>query len=134
MRTDDDKLTQAPIEVILGGKRYDIRPLVIRDSRPWRRKFTALVRGLVQKTQAATMGGTDDIIDAVLVQSPDAVIDLFFEYARDLPRDEIEAKATDSEIGAAFKEVVSMAFPLARSLTGAMEHLTETPGNSSSSA
>jgi len=56
----------------------------------------------------------------MLVEMPDKVIDLFFAYAKDLNREEIEAVATDSEMARAFEKVVEMAFPLARSLVGAM--------------
>ncbi len=37
-RSEDEKLTQAPITVILGRKEYGIAPLVISASREWRKK------------------------------------------------------------------------------------------------
>ena len=35
-RTEEEKLCKAAIVVVLGGKEYQIEPLVIRDSRVWR--------------------------------------------------------------------------------------------------
>jgi len=65
-----------------------------------------------------------DALNAMLVAMPDKVIDLFFQYAKDLNRDEIEAVATDTEMSKAFEQVVQLAFPLAKSLVGAMANLS----------
>ena len=97
-RTEEDKLTQAGFQVILGGKKYDVAPLVIRDSREWRKKVIALIAPL-----------------PTLLEMPDQVIDLFFEYAKDLDKKEIESVTTDEEMAKAFMEVVAFAFPLADS-------------------
>jgi len=124
-RTEEDKLTQAGITVILGGKEYDIAPLVIRDSREWRKKVVDLVAPAAQ-----IAGATSDTPDAfgqaltsLLVTMPNKVIDLFFEYAKRLDRDGIEAVATDAEMSEAFKEVIAFAFPLAQNVPGVMMHL-----------
>lgn len=126
-RTEEQKVAQAPIEVILGGKKYNIAPLVIRDSRAWRAKVVEPISSL-PAYEGVTTENTElfgKAINAMLVQMPDKVIDLFFDYARDLNREEIEAIATDSEIAKAFEQVVDVAFPLANSLVGTMVKLSQ---------
>ena len=117
-RTEEQKINQSPIVVILGGKEHEIPPLVIRDSREWRRKVIKLIAPLPQLVKT-TMDDTQDfenVFNQMMVVMPDEVLDLFFEYAENLNRDEIESIATDAELAKAFEEVVKIAFPLAESL------------------
>jgi len=124
-RTEEDILTQAGITVILGGKEYNIAPLVIRDSREWRKKVVSLVAPVAQiaGTTSDTPDAFEQALTSLLVTMPDKVIDLFFEYAKELVRDEIEAVATDAEISQAFKEVIAFAFPLAQNVPEVIKHL-----------
>jgi len=124
-RTEEDILTQAGIKVILGGIEYDIAPLVIRDAREWRKRVVNLVAPIAQ-IAGATSDTPDDFeqaLTSLLVTMPDKVIDLFFEYAKDLNREDIESKATEAEMSQAFKEVVAFAFPLAQSVPNLMMRL-----------
>jgi hypothetical protein len=66
-----------------------------------------------------------EALNAMMVALPDQVVDLFFEYAKDLPREEIEDAATDDEIAKAFGEVIKLAFPLAGSLSQAIQSLSQ---------
>lgn len=115
-RTEEDKLVHAGIKVTLGGKEYEIKPLVIRESRKWRAKaapFRAEYIGI-----AAT--NSDDPVafqaaySSLMLERIDQTLDLFFAYARDLDRKEIEDIATEEEIYAAYEKVADYAFPLAR--------------------
>jgi hypothetical protein len=125
-RSDEDKLCKAPIKVVLGGKEFDIAPLVIRDSRVWRGKVTAALGQLPRYTQVTTDDGDafESALKKLLVEMPDMVVDLFFEYARGLDREKIEAMATDAEMAKAFEEVVAVAFPLTGSLLGVLARTT----------
>jgi len=116
-RTEEDKLTQAGFKVILGGKEHSIAPLVIRDSREWRKKVIALVAPLptLASTSLDSPEGFEQALSSMLLEMPNEVIDLFFEYAKDLKRLEIEAVTTDAEMAKAFMEVIAFAFPLANS-------------------
>ena len=99
VRTEEDKIVRAPIKVILGGEEYEVAPLVIRDSRKWRQKAIGLIAPLPKTVKGVTMDDPDDFEKALtqmLVTLPDQVLDLFFEYAKDLKREEIEGKATDA--------------------------------------
>ena len=122
-RTEEDKLAQASLEVTLGGQVYEIKPLVIKDARPWRAKVSELM-GSLSIHQNASSDNPEEFkagLNAALVSVPDEVINLFFEYARDLDREEIEAVATDAEITEAFNQIIEIAFPLATSLGRAIQ-------------
>lgn len=126
-RTEEEKLTQAPLEVVLGGEVYEIRPLVIARARPWREKYAQAVAGLSAQI-AARSDNPEEFkagLDALLVSLPDTVIDLFFEYAVDLDRKKLETVATEAEVARAFAQIMKVAFPLAQSLVGI--GLKETP-------
>jgi len=126
VRTEEDKVCHAAITVTLGGKEHQICPLVIRDSRVWRKE---VAEALAQLPRYASVT-TDDpdafgsAMTAMLVDMPDTVADLFFGYAKDLNREEIEGVATDTELAQAFQEVISIAFPLVESLSGVLTSRT----------
>ena len=127
MRTEEQKVSQANIEVILGGKKYEIAPQVIRDSREWRKKVIALIAPLPSLVNI-TMDEPEDFeraLTQMMVIMPDQVIDIFFEYAKNLDREEIEGVATDTEMADAFLEVVQVAFPLSQSLPKVMSKLSQ---------
>jgi len=124
-RTEEQKIVQAPLLVILGGKEYQVKPLVIKDSRVWRQNVVKVLSSIPQ-----FMGVTSDkpaefgvALSAFMVTKPDEVVDLFFGYAKDLNREEIEAAATDAELAKAFDQVVEIAFPLSQSLIGTLTRM-----------
>lgn len=120
-RTEEDKILQSEISIILGGKEYKIKPLVIKESRKWRANFAKVLGELPQymKITTDTPDQFMNAINAILVTMPDKIVDLIFDYAPELNREEIENNATDAEMAKAFEQIVEVAFPLARSLTGA---------------
>ncbi len=126
-RTEEQKLIHAPITVVLGGKDFEITPLVIRDSRAWRAKVVEALS--VLPSYAKTTTDNPELfataLEAMLVKMPDTVLDLFFDYAKGLDRKQIEETATDAEMAKAFQQVVDLAFPLAQSLVGTMVKLSE---------
>ena len=126
-RTEEQKVVRASIVVILGGKEYEVAPLVIRDSREWRKKVIGLIAPLPRLVKV-TMDNPEDfesVLTQMMVTMPDQVIDLFFEYAKNLNREEIEGIATDAEMAKAFEEVVKVSFPLAESLPKVMGRLSQ---------
>ena len=112
-RTEEEKVSRAPIEVILGGKKYGITPLVIRDSREWRKKAGPFQASL---SKYASISSDDPeafekSLVELLVNRIDQTIDLFFAYARDLDREAIESIASDNEIVKAYNIVFKFTFP-----------------------
>ena len=126
-RTEDEILVQAGTTVILGGVQYEVPPLVIRESREWRRKVIALIAPLPDMVKVTTDNPDDfgAVLEKMLVTMPDQVVELFFDYAKKLDREEIEGKATDAELAIAFQEVIKVAFPLAESLPKVMARLSQ---------
>ncbi|MFA5558623.1 MAG: hypothetical protein WDA59_04075 [Methanofastidiosum sp.] len=124
-RTEEDKISQAGIKVVLGGKEYKVRPLRILESREWREQVTKLLGNLPRYVKADTNNPEEfeKALQGIMVEMPDKIVDLFFGYAKDLPRQEIEAEATDEEVANALVEVLQVAFPLLPALTKAMGNL-----------
>ena len=125
VRSEEEIIVQAGIKVNLGGRDYGIRPLVIRESREWRAKVIKLIAP-IPRFANVTMDKTDDFEEALtlmLVTMPDQVADLFFDYAKELNREEIESVATDDELTKAFEEVIKIAFPLAKAAPETMAHI-----------
>ena len=125
-RTEEQIVTSANITAILGGMPYEIKPLVIRDSRGWRAEVIGLIAKLPGEINKTTDNPADfeSSFNKLLVTMPDQVIDLFFAYAKDLDRDEIESVATDVELASAFEKIVEVAFPLTQSLPKTMGRLS----------
>lgn len=112
-RTEEEKVARAPIVVVLGGKKYNIAPLVIRDSREWRKK-AAIFQAAVAKYASVDSNNPVEFeksLIELLTDRLDQTIDLFFDYAKDLNRGKFESIATDGEIVVAFQEVIKIAFP-----------------------
>jgi len=125
-RTEEQKLFQDGVEVILGGEKYTIKPLTLRKDREWRTKLSALMATLPKHVKVTTdepekFGGA---IDALLATNPDKVIELFFDYACELKQEDFEDKATAVEVAEGFKQVIKLAFPLPRALTEAMMEMS----------
>jgi len=109
-RTEEDKITQGGITVILGGIEYKIAPLVIRYSGEWRKKALPLIGSLLKYSRLISSdtddtSGLEKSVIELFTTKTDEMLDSFFEYARDLDREEISNIATDGEIILAFMEV-----------------------------
>ncbi len=110
------------VKVTLAGREYTIEELRSRANGEWRTKLQEPFGQLVDKLQSA--GDTElsrpgDIANLVrsvagtLVQSPDTLKGLLFDYSPTLAKDRerIEAEAYDSEILDAFTEILKLAYP-----------------------
>jgi len=112
MRTEEQKVLQEPVTVTLGGQKYEIKPLVIREASPWRRKFVSLFTDLSSLSSVTSDNPEkfQEAMNEILLVKPDKITDLFFEYTK-LNRDEIESKATTVEMVNAFQEVFALEAP-----------------------
>jgi len=121
-RTEDQIVAQAPILVYFGGKEYQVKPLVRKEAREWRVKF-AKMWGQITYSTGVTTDNADkfqEALNSIYVDMPDQLAELVFAYGKDLPRDEIEAVATDAEIIKAFEAIYEVAFPFVRGLLKTM--------------
>ncbi len=126
MRTEEEKILKTDILIVFGGKEYGIKPLVIRESRKWRDKFTKVLGSLPQYTSITTETPDrfQEAISAMMMILPEKLIELVFDYAPELNRKEIEMVATDAEMARAFEQIVEVSFPLVKSLVGVMGKLS----------
>ena len=127
MRPEEQIVAQAPISLYFGGTEYKIKLLVIKESREWRGKLAKMMGELspVVNVTTDTPDKFQEAMNSLLVEMPDRIVDLVFEYAKDLPKDEVEAVATDAEMAKAFESILEVAFPLARSVTGITMKLSQ---------
>lgn len=124
-RTEEQKLFHDPIKVMFGGKEYEVKPLPIGKSRIWRHKVWDILVELpkVSRVQSNEGDKFENALNRMLVSMPDEMIDLIFEYAEDLPREEIEAIATDAEMVVAWGQISELGFPLLGGLVKTMGRL-----------
>ncbi len=107
-RTEEDKVLQSPIKVVLGGRTYEIKPLPIKYALPWcKNVIQTILSGMMSKTKITTdtPDEFDEAMNDILIDRPEKLIDLFFDYARDLNKEEIMETASLNEIIDAFEAV-----------------------------
>jgi hypothetical protein len=110
------------VKVILGGKEYEIKPLAIKYSMPWCDDLVDLLKVVPRYTTTSdSPEAFEKAIKALMSESLAKIIDLFFEYARELKRDELELVATSAEVVAAFEAVIELERPFLRALTKVTE-------------
>lgn len=109
--------------ITLGGVEYTISELPARKNAGWRKAFEAQLGPLLSIVEQAGQGieiqRSEDLlrianqIGRVLVQSPDILIDLLFDYAPNLDaeRELILDTAYDSQLIGAFTAVLGLAYP-----------------------
>jgi len=126
-RSEEQKLAQEPAKVIFGGNEYPLRPLVIKESREWRQKVIELIKQVPPLTSVSSDKPEqfNAALQTLLIVLPDSVCDLFFLYAKDLNREEIEQVATDSEMAVAWAKVTDLAFPLLQGLVKTMGKIAQ---------
>jgi len=113
MRTDEQKVAQTGVQVTFGGEKYTINPLPIKLSLPWTKKVVQILTGVLPLIEITSDDpGWADALGQVMTARPEQLIDLLFEYARDLDREKVEEVATSAEIVTAFEEVMSIESPL----------------------
>ena len=109
-------------KITLAGREYTIRELTSRRNAGWRKKLAEPFGALVTRIEAA--GETDitsprELVSLIretagtLLESPDLLAELLFDYAPELAadRERILEEAFDSELMTAFVEVLKLAFP-----------------------
>lgn len=122
-RTDDQKLSMAPIKVQFGGKEYEIPVRKILNARQWREQFIQSISDIAVELK----GGVTSVDNFVggfafaFLRFPEKLADLVFAYAPDLDRKLIEAEATEEELTLAFQNIMQVAFPFASALSMAMQ-------------
>ena len=117
-RPEPEALAASPIAVVLGGRERLLPPLSIRRNREWKR---ALAEAVGEAWVALGEANDFGVIAGLVAGLTDEMIDLLIAY--DLSgalggREWIEEHATDSEVYAAMKEVLAVAYPPFRDARG----------------
>lgn len=121
-RTEEQAVSMAPIEVVLGAEKYSIRLLNINPQREWRTKLHNALFPILDSFQAPTLQkALEGGLTSALLKFPDAIMDLVFEYAPYLPKDKIMEEATEEQMACAFSEIQSVAYPYLPQLTTATQ-------------
>jgi hypothetical protein len=113
-RTETDKILQSPVTVKIGGQDYEIKPLPIKYAVPWVKKVINLLieASVLAMVTIDTPDLWKDAYITLMARNPAQLVDLFWEYARDLDKNKLEEVATSAEIMAAFEEVLDFELPL----------------------
>lgn len=113
-RTETDKILQSPVTVKIGGQDYEIKPLPIKYAVPWVKKVINLLieASVLSMVTIDTPDLWKDAYITLMARNPAQIVDLFWEYARDLDKNTLEEVATSAEIMAAFEEVMTLEIPL----------------------
>lgn len=111
VRSDEDVMTQAPIEVILGEQTYNIKVLNIIKARAWRKQLVAGIAEIAKHvgTNSAMQQAFFSSFAFVFTQYPEKMADLFFAYATELERERIESEATEEQLALAWSKVTQVA-------------------------
>jgi hypothetical protein len=107
--------------ITLGGQTYTVAELPLRQNAAWRQRLSALVASVTDLVGALQidLANTGDLVSVVnqvrdvLLEAPDQVAALLFDYAPELAADRvrIENEVYESELLTAFVEVLKLAYP-----------------------
>lgn len=134
-RSEEQILTQAPIQVKFGDIDYDIKPLRILKARDWRAKMIEKMQEVTGR-MLARVDGEKQLMGAlgyVLLEFPEVLADLVFSYSPELPQSKILDEATEEQMAKAFGKILQVAFPFQGELKTMMQVMTP-PVNSRTSA
>lgn len=112
-RTEIQKLTQEPVMVRFGNQDYEIKPLPIKAAIPWVTKVVKILSASIglTKLKADDTASLETAMQSVMVENPLKIVDLVFEYARDLKREEIETVASSAQLMTAFERCLEFEKP-----------------------
>lgn len=120
-RTEDQILARAPLELQLGGKKYEVQVLTILKARAWRTRLIEEAKAVAGALFGKTNGHDDAFfagLGTAFIAFPEKMAELVFTYAAGiLPEEEILANATEEELAVAFSQIMKVAFPFSRQLS-----------------
>lgn len=111
-RTEQDKITQAPIKVTFGEKQYEIKPLRVLKQQEWRAKARDVLGPIVDELQVIRTANNTLVTGLPTAIAPfaDKVTELLFAYAPNLPQDKILDEATEEQVAVAFSQIWELVY------------------------
>ena len=118
-RTEMQKIIMEPIEVNLGDKTYPIKPLPIKQAIPWLKKVVDLLIGSISLSQikANDTETMQSAMQKIMIDNPGLIVDLVFDYAKNLNREEIENTASSAQLMKAFEQCLEFEKPFLMGMT-----------------
>lgn len=118
-RSEIDKIIQSPVKITLGGGEYEIKPLPIKQAIPWVKKLLKLFADTVSiaKLEANDTSAVEVALTKAMVEYPEQMAGLFWDYAKGLDREKLEDLASSSEVMAAFRDVISFELPFLQGIS-----------------
>jgi hypothetical protein len=115
-RTDSDKLSREPVMVKLGNTEYPIHPKPIIESRKWKKLAKKEIDKIdpVFNVQMEDYQKSLPLLKELIFENLDNLVDLVFEWEKELPKKEIMNTATEEEMIDALIIILRMAFPFAK--------------------
>jgi hypothetical protein len=110
------------VTVTLGGKEYSVKQLPMRAEAEWRKRLQTLLAPillLLQNYDKIELNTPADVVDLLqriaplLLDAPDTMLELLFDYSPELAiqADEVETTAYSDEVLEALKAVMGLAYP-----------------------
>jgi len=134
-RSEEDILAKAPVELTVGGSKYELKPLPMKRSSAWRKQIGEFGAGLIipvlslmgvinkiQGPEAVDLGDGSILADPMLqlLDAPDLLFDLTALYCgwEGEERARMEDTITDRECIALFQEACNLSlFPFVHPFT-----------------
>lgn len=120
-RTEQDVSSFAPITVRFGSTNYEIQQLPWRKSCKWREKLANELRDTALASNLTIPDGVDisawvktefaSKISLTFLRSPEKMVELIFDFAPYLPKEEILDAASPEQLMRAFMDLMTLAFP-----------------------
>lgn len=112
MRTEEQKLTMAPIEMKFGGEVYKVPPLKMGDAITWRAKLAEALTPIMDNFQQATGKVSDGMAQAV-TQFPEVMTKLILDYdlSKVINRERMMSEGTEEQLVAAWSDLMTVAYP-----------------------
>ncbi len=133
-RTEEQMMTMSPLEIQLGQKKYNVPPMTYPRATAWRQSLCdAMKEVMVSFRQPGENDAISNALIVALVQSPEKIVNLVFDFAGErIPREAIN-EATDEQFTVAFEKMMTSAYPYqpqlktAASVLGALNSLAPLP-------
>lgn len=134
-RTDAEVISMTGINIVVGGKSYEIKPLTINNDLALRKKCGALAGKFIGIIQSVFAGGEGGDISAVMAaalpvvfgEGLNDVVDLMFSLSPELAadRDDIESKCSTPELVDAAMQAFEFVFPFIVALVKGLLRMVE---------
>lgn len=124
-RTEEQKVLKAPIVMLFGEKKYEVKPLTLTPARLWREKLNEAMAPIADSFQQSS-GLVSRGLAQALLQFPEKMLELICAYSPELDRKTIEENATEEQLVTAWSDLMVVAYPFLAPLVMVMRNIQPT--------